>query len=86
MVQTDSITKLLQSKKVDMSAVKANKILVGLGLLAEKERPSSKFAGKMKKYHKKNMDKMTEKLGLSKEQQKQVREQKKAHMKEKKRK
>jgi hypothetical protein len=49
-VQTDSITKLLQSKKVDMSAVKANKILVALGLLAEKERPSAKHPGKMKKY------------------------------------
>jgi hypothetical protein len=49
-VQTDSITKLLKSKKVEMSAVKANKILVTLGLLAEKERPSAKHPGKMKKY------------------------------------
>ena len=50
MVQTDSITSLLKSKKVEMSAVKANKILVALGLLAEKERPSAKHPGKMKKY------------------------------------
>lgn len=49
-MQTDSITNLLKAKNVDMSAVKANKILVGLGLLAEKERPSAKHAGKMKKY------------------------------------
>ena len=50
MDRTDSITKLLQSKNIDMSAVKANKILVALGLLAEKERPSAKYPGKMKKY------------------------------------
>lgn len=49
-MQTDSITNLLKAKNVDMSAVKANKILVGLGLLAEKERPSAKHPGKMKKY------------------------------------
>jgi hypothetical protein len=47
---TDSITNLLKSRNVDISAVKANKILVGLGLLAEKERPSAKHIGKMKKY------------------------------------
>jgi hypothetical protein len=47
---TDSITNLLKINKVDISAVKANKILVALGLLANKERPSSKYAGKMKKY------------------------------------
>lgn len=50
MAKTDSITKLLKSKNTDISAVKANKILVALGLLADKERPSSKHAGKMKKY------------------------------------
>jgi len=47
---TDSITNLLKKHDVNISAVKANKILVGLGLLLEKERPSSKYAGKMKKY------------------------------------
>ena len=50
MANTDSITNLLKKHDVNISAVKANKILVGLGLLLEKERPSSKYAGKMKKY------------------------------------
>ena len=50
MVKKDSITNLLKAKNVDLSAVKANKILVALGLLSEKERPSAKYAGKMKKY------------------------------------
>ena len=49
-MKTDSITNLLKANDVDLSAVKANKILVELGLLEEKERPSSKYAGKMKKY------------------------------------
>ena len=50
MEKTDSLTNLLKLSNVDLSTVKANKILVSLGLLAEKERPSSKYAGKMKKY------------------------------------
>ena len=50
MAKTDSITKLLKLKEADISAVKANKLLVDLGLLEEKERPSAKHAGKMKKY------------------------------------
>lgn len=50
MEKTDSLTNLLKLNKVEISTVKANKILVALGLLAEKERPSSKYAGKMKKY------------------------------------
>lgn len=50
MESTDSMTNLLKQHKVDISAVKANKILVALGLLLDKERPSSKYAGKMKKY------------------------------------
>ncbi|MEN8258099.1 MAG: hypothetical protein ABFS09_09600 [Thermodesulfobacteriota bacterium] len=50
MENRDSITNLLKQHKADISAVKANKILVALGLLLEKERPSSKYAGKMKKY------------------------------------
>ena len=50
MEKTDSITNLLKLKNADISAVKANKILVALGLLAEEERPSSKYAGKMKKF------------------------------------
>lgn len=50
MEKTESLTNLLKDNKVDISTVKANKILVALGLLAEKERPSSKYAGKMKKY------------------------------------
>ncbi len=50
MAATDSITNLLKSRNADLSAVKANKTLVALGLLAEKERPSAKYPGKMKKY------------------------------------
>ena len=50
MENTDSMTNLLKLHKVNLSAVKANKSLVALGLLLEKERPSSKYAGKMKKY------------------------------------
>jgi len=50
MEKTDSLTNLLKLNRVDISTVKANKILVALGLLAEKERPSAKYAGKMKKY------------------------------------
>lgn len=50
MENTDAITNLLKLHNADISAVKANKALVALGLLNEKERPSSKYAGKMKKY------------------------------------
>ena len=50
MEKTDSLTNLLKLHDVAISTVKANKILVALGLLAEKERPSAKYAGKMKKY------------------------------------
>ena len=50
MEKTDSLTNLLKLSNLEISTVKANKILVALGLLAEKERPSSKYAGKMKKY------------------------------------
>lgn len=48
--QTDSMTSLLKLFNADISAVKANRILVSLGLLEEKERPSSKYAGKIKKF------------------------------------
>ena len=50
MEKTDSLTNLLKLSTLEISTVKANKILVSLGLLAEKERPSSKYVGKMKKY------------------------------------
>ena len=50
MEKTDSLTNLLKLHNVAISTVKANKILVAFGLLAEKERPSAKYAGKMKKY------------------------------------
>ncbi len=50
MAQTDSMTNLLKKNNVDISAVKANKILLAIGILSEKERPSSKYPGKMKKY------------------------------------
>lgn len=50
-MNTDSMTNLLkQQDKVKISAVKANKILLTLGILEEKERPSSKYPGKIKKY------------------------------------
>ncbi len=50
MKNTDSMTNLLKLHKADISTVKANKTLVTMGLLLDKERPSSKYAGKMKKY------------------------------------
>lgn len=50
MEKTDSMTSLLKHVNADISAVKANKILVVLGLLSEEERPSSKYPGKVKKY------------------------------------
>ena len=50
MEKTDSITNLLKLHKADISAVKANKILMAQGLLSEEERPSAKYAGKMKKF------------------------------------
>ena len=50
MAKTDSITNLLKLHRAGLSAVKANKALVNRGLLEEKERPSRKYAGKMKKY------------------------------------
>lgn len=50
MQKTESMTALLKAHDANISTVKANKILVALGLLVGKERPSSKYAGKMKKY------------------------------------
>jgi len=49
-MKTDSITNLLKTNNFELSAVKTNNILVDLGLLEEKERPSTKYAGKIKKY------------------------------------
>ena len=49
-MKTDSMTNLLKLNNADISVVKANKILVALELLEEKERPSSKYEGKIKKY------------------------------------
>lgn len=49
-MKTDSMTNLLKQKTSDISVVKANKILVALELLEEKERPSTKYEGKIKKY------------------------------------
>jgi hypothetical protein len=50
MARTDSMTNLLKSKDAGISTVKANKILLGIGILEEKERPSSKYPDKIKKY------------------------------------
>lgn len=49
-MKTDSMTKLLKQNNAGISTVKANKILVALELLEDKERPSSKYPGKIKKY------------------------------------
>ena len=49
-MKTDSMTNLLKQKTAEISVVKANKILLALELLEEKERPSSKYEGKIKKY------------------------------------
>lgn len=49
-MKTDSMTKLLKQKNAEISVVKANRILVTIELLEEKERPSSKYEGKIKKY------------------------------------
>ena len=46
----DSMTNLLKQKQADISTVKANKILLAMGLLEERERPSSKYPDKMKKF------------------------------------
>ncbi len=50
MKNTEAITNLLKLYNAPFSAVKANKIMIALGLLIEKERASTKYAGKMKKY------------------------------------
>lgn len=49
-MKTDSMTNLLKLNNSEISVVKANKILVAIDLLEEKERPSSKYEGKIKKY------------------------------------
>lgn len=50
MAKTDSMTNLLKASGVELSAVKANKILLAVGVLAEKERPSGKDPTKIKKF------------------------------------
>lgn len=49
-MKTDSMTNLLKLNNSEISVVKANKILVAIELLEDKERPSSKYEGKIKKY------------------------------------
>jgi hypothetical protein len=49
-MKTDSMTNLLKQNNSKISTVKANKILVASQLLEEKERPSSKYPDKIKKY------------------------------------
>jgi len=49
-MKTDSMTNLLKQNDSKISTVKANRILVAIELLEEKERPSSKYADKIKKY------------------------------------
>ena len=50
MRETDSMTNLLKAHNAGLSAVKANKLLLGIGLLQEKQRPSSKYPDKIKTY------------------------------------
>ncbi len=49
-MKTNSMTRLLKQNNSEISTVKANKILVVLGFLEDKERPSSKYPDKMKKF------------------------------------
>ena len=49
-MKTDSMTNLLKQNNAEISTVKANKILVALEFLEDKERPSSKYPDKIKKY------------------------------------
>ena len=49
-MKTDSMTNLLKQNNAEISVVKTNKILVAIGILEDKERPSSKYEGKIKKY------------------------------------
>lgn len=49
-MKTDSMTNLLKKNNAEISTVKANKILLLLGLLEDKERPSTKYPDKMKKF------------------------------------
>lgn len=50
MKETDSLTNLLKSNNTGISAVKANKILLTIGVLEEKQRPSSKNPAQVKKF------------------------------------
>jgi len=49
-MKTDSMTNLLKQNNAEISVVKVNKIIVAIELLENKERPSSKYEGKIKKY------------------------------------
>ena len=49
-MKTDSMTKLLKKNNSKISTVKANRILLALDILEDKERPSSKYPDKIKKY------------------------------------
>ena len=46
----ESLTKLLKEHAVPLSAVKANKLLLAIGILSEAERESSTRPGIVKKY------------------------------------
>ena len=49
-MKSESMTSLLKKKQSDISAVKANKLLVSIEILEDKERPSSKYPDKIKRY------------------------------------
>ncbi len=50
MPATDSMTNLLKAHNAGVSAVKANKLMLAMGLLEEKQRRSSKYPDKIKTY------------------------------------
>jgi len=50
MPNPDSMTNLLKANEAGFSTVKANKAMLAMGLLEQKERPSSKYPDKIKKY------------------------------------
>lgn len=49
-MNTDSMTSLLKQHNAEVSTVKANKILVACKILEDRERPSSKYPDKIKKF------------------------------------
>ena len=49
-MKTDSMTNLLKQHNAEISTVRANKILLSLAVLEDKERQSTKYPDKIKKF------------------------------------